>query len=169
MSTDEFLKLRDDVVDYLRRFAHYLKLFVVLARALAREDVEAVDHFERHRVAHGEHVYGAHSIVEGYLPADYSEVLTAAAEGAREALVVVPFGVEGNVAEGLHHLLAVKQRRHGEAALVLRDHEAADALVGMGVEAADVLKVGRRAEVNGVEPPSAKLFRETRDPFFSYH
>ena len=148
-----------------RRFAQYLKLLVVLARALAREDVEAVDHFERHRVAHGEHVDGAHAVVEGDLSADYAEVLAAAAEGAREALVVVPFGVEGDVAEGLHHLLAVEQRRHGEAAPVLGDHEAADALVGMGVEAADVLQVGRRAEVDGVEPPLCEALPRDARPF----
>ena len=166
---DEDKKFIYHCIDHAGGFPEPVKLFSVFLGAQRGEDVLAVDHLDVHRVAYCEHVYSPDAVVEGDLSPEQAEVLAAAPEGASESLMVVPFCVKGNVAEGPDDLFFVKQGRHSEAFSVLIDRQSADAFIGMGVQFADVFQVRRGTYVQSIEASLFKFFRKLFYPLGSYH
>ena len=155
---DEIQQLAHNGINNAGRLPHDGQFILVLPGAERVEDACPVAHPEIHGVPYGEHVHCPDAVVEGDLSPDDAQVFAAPPEGARESLVVVPFGVEGDVSEGVDHLLLIQQGRHGETPSVLRHHEPPDPFVGVGVQPADVLQVRGRAEVHGVELQFLQFF-----------
>ncbi|MPM35776.1 hypothetical protein SDC9_82370 [bioreactor metagenome] len=136
---------------------------------MSGEQVSSVHHLHRHRVAYGKHVHRAHAVVKSYPAADDAQMLTAAAKSSREALMVVPLGVKGNIFESLDDLFFIKQGCHRKTARVFSDHQAAYALIRLGVKPSDIFQISGRTDIKRIDPPILQCLRQTFDSFFLYH